>query len=147
MKVIFLKQVPRVAKKYEVKDVANGYALNFLFPGNHAEMATEKSLKRLEELRAVHASEEKVQADLLAKNIDALKEVRLVIDAKVNEKGHLFASIHKEELAEQLLQEAHIAVPVSSIVLPRPLKEAGEFDIEVKAGDQTGSFKVVINSI
>jgi large subunit ribosomal protein L9 len=147
MKVIFLKQVPRVAKKYEVKDVADGYALNFLFPQKAAEMATEKSLAKLEELRAAHAVEEKVQADLLAKNLDSLKEVVITIDAKANELGHLFASIHKEEIAERLAADAHVNVPIASIVLLKPLKEAGEFTIEVKAGEKTGSFKVVVNAI
>lgn len=147
MKVIFLKQVSRVGKKYDVKDVADGYALNFLFPKGMAEMATEKSLARLEELRKAHQAEEAVQAELLAKNIEALKEVTLTIDAKANEKGHLFASIHKEELAELLAKESKLNVPASSIELPRPLKEAGEFDIEVKAGEKTGSFKVIVNAI
>lgn len=147
MKVIFLKQVLRVAKKYEVKDVADGYALNFLFPQRMAEMATEKNMTKLAELRSAHESEEKVQADLLAKNLDSLKEVTLTIDAKANEQGHLFASIHKEELVERLAADAHVIVPLSSIVLPRPLKEAGEFHIEVVAGEKKGSFKVVVNAI
>jgi large subunit ribosomal protein L9 len=147
MKVIFLKQVPRVAKKYEVKEVADGYALNFLFPQKAAEMATEKSLARLEELRKANAAEESVQAELLAKNIESLKEVTLTIDAKANELGHLFASIHKEELVERLAEEAHINVPVGAITLAKPLKEAGEYDVEVKAGEKIGSFKVIVNAI
>ena len=147
MKVIFLKQVPRVAKKYEVKEVADGYALNFLFPQKAAEMATEKSLAKLEELRAAHATEEKIQEELLAKNLDSLKEVTLFIDAKANEAGHLFASIHKEELVERLALDNHIIVPVASITLAKPIKEVGEHEIDVKAGEKKGSFKVVVNAI
>ena len=147
MKVIFLKQVSRASKKYDVKEVADGYALNFLFPQGMAEMATEKSLARLEELRKSHAAEEAVQVELLVKNIDVLKEVVLTIDAKANEKGHFFASIHKEELAELLAKESKLNVPASSIELPRPLKEAGEFDITVKAGEKTGTFKVIVNAL
>jgi large subunit ribosomal protein L9 len=147
MKVIFLKQVPRVAKKYEVKEVADGYALNFLFPQKAAEMATDASMKRLTELKAAHEADEKIQAELLAKNLDALKEITLTIDAKANEIGHLFAAIHKEELAERLSADARVNVPVASIVLPKPLKEAGEFNIEVKAGEKTASFKVIVNAI
>lgn len=147
MKVIFLKQVPRVAKKYEVKDVANGYALNYLFPQKAAEMATDKALARLEELRAAHKAEEQVQADLLAKNIDSLNAVEIMIEAKVNEKGHLFASIHKEDLVEKLFTDAHLTVPLSSIELPRAIKEVGEHSIEVKAGDKSAHFKVIVNAL
>ncbi len=147
MKVIFLKQVPRVAKKYEVKDVANGYALNFLFPTKAAEMATEKALARLAELKAAHEAEEKVQEELLAKNLESLSGVTVSIDAKANEAGHLFASIHKEEIAEYLEKETNIKVPLSSIMLSRAIKEVGEHTIEVKAGDKSGSFKVLVNAI
>lgn len=147
MKVIFLKQVPRVGKKYEVKEVADGYALNFLFPKQMAEMATEKSMAKLAELRAAHDVEEKVQAELLAKNLESLKEISLAIDAKANEQGHLFASIHKEELVERLAADNHLIIPLSSIVLPKPLKEAGEYNIEVNAGEKKGSFKVIVNPI
>ena len=147
MKVIFLKQVPRVARKYDVKEVADGYALNFLFPKELAEMATDKSMTKLEALRTSHMAEESVQADLLAKNIETLKEVTLMIDAKANEKGHLFAAIHKEEIAELLAKETHLAVPLSSIELPRRIKEVGEYIVEVKAGSVTGSFKVLIGAI
>ncbi len=147
MKVIFLKQVPRVGKKYDVKDVADGYALNFLFPKGMAEMATERSMARLEEFRKAHMAEEKIQADLLAKNIESLKDITLTITEKVNEKGHLFASITKEDIAERLSAETHLRVPEGSIELPRPLKEVGEYDIKVKAAGITGSFKVVVNGL
>ncbi len=147
MKVIFLKQVARVGRKYDVKDVADGYALNFLFPQGMAEMANEKSLARLEKLKETQVATEKVQADLLAKNLKSLKEVVVTIDAKANEKGHLFAAIHKDELAALLSKQTNIIVPESSIELPKALKEVGEYDIEVKAGESTGSFKVVINAL
>ncbi len=147
MKVIFLKQVPRVSKKYDVKDVADGYALNFLFPQGIAEMATEKSLARLEKLKEANTASEKVQADLLAKNLESLKEITLTIDAKANEKGHLFAAIHKDELAVLLSEQTKINIPESSIELPKALKEVGEYNIEVKAGENSASFKVVVNAI
>ena len=133
-----------MGRKYDVKDVADGYALNFLFPQGFAEMATEKSLARLEQLKAAHQEEEKVQAELLAKNIESLKEVVITISAKANEQGHLFASIHKEEIAERLAKETNMSVPVSTIELPRALKEVGEYEIKVNAGNQTGSFKVEV---
>lgn len=144
MKVIFLKQVPRVAKKYELKDVADGYALNFLFPNKMAEMATEASLKRLEELRASHIAEEKVQEDLLMKNIDTLTSVQINIEATANEQGHLFASIHKDEIIEKLEKEHNLIVPESLIELNRPIKELGEYSITVKTKDKEAKFKVII---
>ena len=48
MKVIFLQDVPRVGKKYDVKEVNDGYAMNFLLPRKLVELATPKSIAELE---------------------------------------------------------------------------------------------------
>ena len=62
MKVIFLEEVRNVAKKFDVKDVSNGYARNFLFPNKLAEPATPSAMKKLEALKAEH---DKNEAELL----------------------------------------------------------------------------------
>jgi len=147
MKVIFLKQVPNVAKKFDVKDVADGYALNHLFPQGLAEMATEKALARLEKLRATHEAEQKIQIDLLAKNLESLQNVTIELNKKANEKGHLFDSIHKELLVEELAKQAHVTLLPEFLVLEKHIKEVGEHEVSVKIGDKTGSFKVVVNAL
>lgn len=147
MKVIFLKQVNGTAKKFDVKDVADGYALNFLFPQGLAEMATEKALLNLEALKLAHEAEVKVQMDLLAKNLESLANVSIELNKKANEKGHLFDSVHKELIVEELAKQAHINLPPEVLDLEKPIKEVGEHEITVKIGDKTGSFKVVVNAL
>ena len=147
MKVIFLKQVPNVAKKFDVKDVADGYALNHLFPQSLAEMATEKALARLEKLKATHEAELKIQIDLLAKNLESLAHVSIELNKKANDKGHLFDSIHKDLIIEELANQAHINLLPEFIELAKPIKAVGEHEISVKIGDKTGSFKVVVNAL
>jgi large subunit ribosomal protein L9 len=147
MKVIFLKHVPAVARKYDVKEVADGYALNFLFPQKVAEMATEKGLARLEQLKADQQKEEGVQAELLAKNLESLSRVTIEFTKKANEQGHLFDSIHKEELSLELMNQARLNVPANFIELPKPLKETGEHEVRVSVAGKTVTFKVIINTL
>lgn len=147
MKVILNKDIQAVGRKYDVKDVADGYALNFLFPNKLAEMATEKGLLRVVELQKAQESEIKVQEDLLHKNIDALKEVVITFEAKTNEKGHLFASIHKEAIVIELKKQAHIDVNPEFIILEKPLKEVGDYEIVVKVKDTESHFKVVVSAL
>ena len=98
MKVILLHDVPRVGQKYDVKDVANGYGRNYLLPRKLAEIATEKAIAGVATLKTQHEGETKVRVDLLLKNLESLNDVTVVMQEKANDKGHLFAGIHKEEI-------------------------------------------------
>ena len=147
MKVILNKDIQTVGRKYDIKDVADGYALNFLFPNNLAERATEKGLLRVVELQKARETEVKIQEELLHKNIDALKEVTITFEAKTNDKGHLFASIHKEAIVSELKKQAHVDMNPEFIVLDKPLKEAGEYEVAVKVRDAESHFKVVVSAL
>jgi ribosomal protein L9 len=69
------------------------------------------------------------------------------IKGKTNERGHLFASIHSEQIVEELKKQAHIDVIPAFLVLEKPIKETGEHNISVKVGDKTGSFKLVVKGL
>jgi len=146
MKVILLQDIAKVGRKYDEKKVADGHALNFLIPRGLAEVATEKSIKRAELRRNEEVAHRKIQEDLLSKNIASLKDVVLTVSEKTNEKGHLFAGIHKEQIAELIKKQTNLSVPVDCIILPKPIKEVGDHDIEIKVGDKTASIKLTISS-
>lgn len=144
MKVILQKDVPKVGKKFEVKDVADGYARNSLIPNGLAILATPEAERRLNEMKKQLAAEQKVQHDLLTKNLKALSETRLTISAKTNDKGHLFSGIHKEQLVAELHNQAHIEISADMIQLAKPIKETGEHKIKVGAGENTATFVLEI---
>jgi len=146
MKVILLQDIQKVGKKYDIKEVASGYATNFLIPKKLAETATAKKEKGMEVKRAERKAEQKIQDDLLDKNIDALGKVSIEIREKTNDKGHLFKGIHKEEIVRALKEQAHIDLNPEHIVLEQPLKETGEFKIGVTTGDTKAKFTLTIAS-
>src|SRR3989344_6023552 len=145
MRVIFLQDVPRVGKRHEVKDVNDGYAMNFLLPRKLAEVATPKNLAELERRKKEIVVEKEIQAELLEKNLEELKDRIVHIQAKADDKGHLFAGIHKKEIAEALAQE-RMQISEAFIDLEKPLKILGEFEIPVKVGDKKSSFKLIIEA-
>ena len=73
MQVIFLKDVPRVGKRYDIKNVNDGYAINFLFPRKFAEPATPKSIAELEKRKKEVVIEKEVQESLLEKHLSEIK--------------------------------------------------------------------------
>jgi large subunit ribosomal protein L9 len=146
MKVIFLKNVPKIGQKYDIKNVSDGYALNFLIPQKLAEIASGSALKKVNLLKAQDEQEKKVQADLLAKNMEAVAKAKIEFTEKASEKGHLFSSIHKEALVVALKEQAHLDINADFIDLSKPIKEVGEHKITVRVGDKSAEFVVVVNS-
>ena len=145
MKVILLQDVRKIGKKYEVKDVSDGHALNFLIPHGHAEVATPNAMKKLDVLKSKAATEQKIADELRAKNLKSLEGITLKLEEKVNDKGHLFAGIHKDELVKELKNQARVDVAADDIQLDKPIKDLGDHKIEVKAGDMTAHFTLSIS--
>ncbi|MEJ0002207.1 MAG: 50S ribosomal protein L9 [bacterium] len=96
MKVIFLQDVPRVGRKYDVKEVNDGYAMNFLLPRKFAELATVKSIAALELRQKEIKVEREVRDDLLMKNLEAIKDKVVTLSEKADETGHLFKGRARE---------------------------------------------------
>ena len=147
MKVIFLQDVPRVGKKHEVKEVNDGYAMNFLVPRKLAEPATAKSIAELEKRKKNIEIEREVQEDLLMKNLEEIKGRIITIKAKADEKGHLFSGIHKKEITAEMKKQNHADISEEFIVLEKPIKEIGEHEIPISIKNKKSSFKLVIEKI
>ncbi|PIT96721.1 50S ribosomal protein L9 [Candidatus Campbellbacteria bacterium CG10_big_fil_rev_8_21_14_0_10_35_52] len=146
MKIILLKDIPKVGNKFDVKNISDGYALNFLIPNKLAEFATPKKIKEIETMKLRHKEEDILQQDLFIKNMKALNNAKIYIEEKANEKGHLFKGIHKEEIATELKKQGHIDIKSEYIQLEHMIKEAGEFDISAKASGVSAVFKLIINN-
>ena len=130
MKVILVKDVENLGKKYDVKEVKNGYGRNFLLPQKLAKAATKKALKWLEDQKEIinkEAEEELKMAQELASNLDG---VEVAISVKIGEEGQLFESINNQKIAEKL-KEMGFELKKSQIKLAEPIKELGEFPIKV----------------
>lgn len=146
MKVILLKDVPNVGHAHEVKEVKSGFALNLLIPQGQAVAATPAAMKKAEISRARAEEERKVREDLLAKNIKDLDGVTVTVSGKANDKGHLFAGLHREAIAAELQKQTELQIDPAFIAIEHPIKEVGEHTIEVKAGGKSASFKLVIEA-
>ncbi|MBI5798743.1 MAG: 50S ribosomal protein L9 [Candidatus Yonathbacteria bacterium] len=146
MKIIFLKDIPRIGKKYEVKEVADGYGRH-LVAQKIAEPATKEVLARIQSKMATDATMKKVHTELLMKNLEALSGTTIALKGKANEKGHLFASIHKDEVLAELKHSAHLDMNPDYVILDRPLKELGTYQIPVVIEKNRVTFTVVVENI
>ena len=145
MKILFLKDIPRIGKKYETKEVADGYGRH-LVAQKLAEVATPVALAQLEKKIMTDATLKKVHTDLLMKNLEDLSGATVTLHGKANEKGHLFASIHKEEVLAELKRTTHLDMNPDYVILDRPIKETGTYEIPVVIEKHRVTFTVVVEA-
>ena len=144
MKVILKENIKGVGKKYEVKDVSDGYANNFLIPKKLAEYASPEAVKKAEILQATNLAEMEIREQLTKSQIEMLKGVKVTLNKKANEKGHLFEKIHEDEIAVALKEQVKIEIEPESLNIPKPIKEVGEHLVQIAIGKNKGEFVLMV---
>jgi len=131
MKVILLEDVENVGKKFEIKEVKDGFARNFLIPNGLAKQATKEALKWLEvnkEILEKKAEEELANVEKVASEVDGFE---LTIPVKVGEKGQLFEKITAQKIADKL-KDSNYNIKKDQIEISEPISEIGEFPVKIK---------------
>lgn len=131
MKIILLADVRNIGHKNEVKDVADGYARNFLFPNQLAEPATPGALKKLEAMKATHDKEEKELVARLEEIKRKLEDTKIEFELKADGKGNAFGAVNKESILKALREHDFITKERVEIDLKYPIKEFGEHEVKV----------------
>lgn len=132
MKVIFTADVDRVALLGQVKEVANGYARNYLLPRGLAVPATEGALKMMEIQKA---AEEKKLAKLeseLQGSANRLDGLTVTIKARTGAENRLYGSVTAQDIAEAIEQASGQEIDRRKVSLPAPIRVAGEHEVVVK---------------
>ena len=143
MKVILLQSVARVGQKYDVKDVPDGYALNFLIPKRLAEPATPQNLKRLEKTQGQRSAEQASQDESFREALAKLADAAITMECAANEQGHLFQGVHAEDVVKHVAEQG-IVLETEQVQLKDAIKEVGEHTIEVIHGEEKGLFTLTI---
>ena len=147
MKIILLKDIKKIGKKYDIKDVADGYALNSLIPNNIAVPATHSYLKLVEAKKKQSALMKEDFKKAFEFAVSKLPEGKLHVSGKVNEKGHLFAGIHEDQIIEEFKKETGVILCSEHFSLEKPLKELGEHIIDLKVEGETYKLKIVVKPL
>ncbi|APU72500.1 50S ribosomal protein L9 [Companilactobacillus crustorum] len=134
MKVIFLEDVRGKGKKGELKNVADGYAQNFLIKNKKAIEATTANVAKLKAEQNREAKDyeaEKVEAKVLKTKIENDKTVVEVL-AKAGTDGRLFGSVTTKKIADELNKQYNIKVDKHKMVLSDGVKSLGYINVPVK---------------
>lgn len=147
MKVLFLKEVENVAQPGDVKDVANGFARNYLLPKGLAVAANSAMLKQ-------HAAAIEQEKKRLAKESEQLRalatrlsEATVTITARAGVEGRLYGSVTAADIAEALKQQHAIEIDRRLVHLDEPIRRIGDHEVTIRLRrDLTPTLKVAIAS-
>ncbi len=145
MKVVFLQDVPNVARAGEIKEVANGYGRNFLIPRKLALLARPGSVNTMgAQLEMQARSQAQTEAELveLANHING-REV--ILEARSGVKGRLYGSITAADIAAELESITGLAVDKRRIELDESIRQAGSYEVVIRlAKDIVPKIKVTV---
>jgi large subunit ribosomal protein L9 len=136
MKVILLKDVRGVGQHSEVKNVADGYAINFLFPQKLAIAATEEKVKEITSKKAEHDAELAKEEDALTNKIMQLRGKKVVLSSRATEKGGLFKAIAAKDVARAILAEHSLEIPETAISFADHIKTVGDHKAQLSSKTQ-----------
>ncbi len=128
MKVILIKDVQNLGSAGDVKDVADGYARNFLIPSGYANIATQSAIKQSEEAKIKKAKQAEEELKTAEELSGKLEGVSVSVKAKADESGKLYAAVRGEEISKSLAAQG-FNVDKNKIIIKGPIKEIGEYEV------------------
>ncbi|HZI95587.1 MAG TPA: 50S ribosomal protein L9 [Candidatus Paceibacterota bacterium] len=148
MKIYLLKDVPSLGNKGEIKNVADGYAINYLFPQKIAQRADANIIEKVSQEKEQKITTEKKTKEQALELAAKIKKIILEIPLKFAEKGkESYASVNSKRIIKEL-ESRDIHLLENQIELKKSLKKEGLYDVplilhpEVKT-----SLKVRINAV
>ena len=145
MKIILLQDVRGVGKKYEVKEVADGYGRNFLVAKGLAKAVTPETQKQVMAQKArmeKEGAEFKKRLGELARNINTH---HLEFHLRTDSKGSVFGSVTKEMILKAMREHEWLRTERVEVQLPHPIKEIGDHEVAVRLKQEfTAKLKVIV---
>lgn len=134
MRIILLKDVPMLGQKGDICEVKPGYGLNFLIPQKLAQIANQDLISQLQRQKEISQIKQKKQEDKLSHRFEKLKQAKIIIKAKTNEKGILFGSVSAADIAGAIKKDLGFAISAKSIKIEKAIKKTGHWLVEVDSG-------------
>ena len=132
MKVILTQDVAGTGKAGEVKDVADGFARNYLIPRKLAVPATAGALKGVEQRRSAEAKRAQAEEAAARQLGERIAAAPVIVTAKVGDQGRLYGSITSADIGEQLSRQLGQPIDRRGIQLAEPIRQLGTYQVPIR---------------
>jgi large subunit ribosomal protein L9 len=146
VKVIFLEDVPRVARVGQTRVVADGYARNYLFPRKLAVLANSQAAAAIDSQLKKKVKQRELEDAEMAELAKKIEGIEITLKAKVGESEKLYGSVTGADIAEALSKEAGCEIDKRKIDLPEPIKQTGSCDVTVRLAHEISAV-IMVNVI
>jgi len=145
MKVIFLEDVPKVARAGEIKEVADGYGRNFLIPQELAVLASSSAISTVEAQHKIRTKEEATLETEALELASQLEGKEVILKARAGAKDRLYGSITNTDIASELETSAGLVIDKRKIELAEPIRQLGSYEVTIRlAKDIVPKIKVTV---
>lgn len=144
MKVILMEDIAKLGRRGEVREVAPGYARNYLLPRRLAVPATPANLRDIERLQRQREQEEGRKAEAARDLAARIEGLTLTAPMQASEEGRLYGSVSAQDVVEFLARQG-INVEKRRVLLEEPIKALGEYTVPIRLhGELTASLRVSV---
>ncbi len=154
MKVIFIQNVAKHGKIGDIKEVADGFAINVLLPKKQVVIATPQAIKNLETEKKTKINKLELTKNLFLQMIKSLEEKLqsqkenkgiLEIAGHKHDKGHLFSAISEQDIVDAIFKLLNVSLNPSQVILPKEkIKKHGEYEVELKDKENKRKIKILV---
>jgi large subunit ribosomal protein L9 len=146
MEIILLQDVDKLGKKGEVKQVAEGYARNFLLPRKLAEMATPGRIAQIRQVMEERAAQARRIAERADETREMLAKTVLTITAPVGTSDRLFGSVTNQDIADAIYAARKLRIDKRNVDLEEPIKTVGTYmvKVDVHSSVEPAEVKVIV---
>ncbi|MBI2867842.1 MAG: 50S ribosomal protein L9 [Chloroflexi bacterium] len=144
MKVVLLQDIPRLGRPGDVKNVAEGYARNYLIPRGLAVLATDHELNRVDQIKKSAERKLAKEESELQAVADKINGASVTLQVKAGPGGTLYGSVTNADVAAELAKIAGYDLDKRRVELDEPLKEVGSHEVQVRLGPNR-VVKVTVN--
>lgn len=146
MKVVLLQDIPKLGKRHEIKEVADGFARNVLLPAGKVVIATAGAMAWAEKEKANKVKQDLAETQAFQALAQTLQSKPLIIILKANKDGHLFASLRAEDILKEA-QARGLVLKKEWLILPQAIKTLGEHQLVLQKGDRRATITLRLEGL
>lgn len=145
MKVILTKDVAKVGRRGEVKELSPGFVRNMLLPKGLAVPATPENIQQFSKGKEMEEKRIIEKKTLFSAQKDKLENEGISFVRKASKEGHLFAGLSASEIAEEVQAIYKLPLKAENIILPHAIKAVGDHKISISYQGENANLRVVVS--